>query len=152
MKRYHKEVFFEVGVVDEIKNMLKNMDLRPTRHFMKSWMQRGNVCIPTKQIIEAGEIFEYYRNKRGGVEKFAVRCCNVSKDYDVIYVINLYGELVTSWVNTKSELHRDMRRDVYEGGNILPSERVSSTQGNEKGSRRKTPYRKWKSIKHCSSR
>jgi hypothetical protein len=70
-------------------------------------------------MIQQGEVFEYYRNRRGEVEKFAVRCCNMSNDYDIIYVINQYGGLVTSWINTKNEQHEDMKMEVYEQG--MPS-------------------------------
>lgn len=153
MKRYHKDVFFEVGVLDEINALIKGMDLRPTKHFMQNWMERGNVCIPTKKIIQEGEIFEYYKNQ-GSIDRFAVRCFNISKDYDVVYVISSIGNLVTSWINDKNDLHAVLRKEAYEGGarDILPSERMDSTKGNEKSSRCKITFRKGKSKKHSSSR
>ena len=154
MKRYHKEVYFEVGVLDEILALIESMEIRPTKHFMDNWTKRGNVCIPTKNIIKSGDIFEYYRDSSTKIiDRFAVRCTTISKDYDVTYVINNVGRLVTSWVNTKDELHHNLRKEMYEdgSGDFLPSKRAYVAQRSKKGSRCESLIREWKRKKHCRS-
>ena len=156
LRRYHKEVFFEVGVIDEINALIDAMEIRPTKHFMDNWVKRGNVCIPTKNIIRLGEIFEYYRDdKTQVIDRFAVRCTTISKDYDVTYVINNVGRLVTSWVNTKEELHQNLRKEMYEGGarsgDILPSKRTYTAQRSKAGSRCESLIREWKRKKYNRS-
>lgn len=152
--RYHKDVFFEVGALDEIKALIETIDLQPTKHFMKNWIKRGNVCIPTEHVIKTGNIFEYYREVgTGKIDRFAVRCTNISNNYDIIYVINNVGRIVTAWSNTKEEQHQNLRKELYEGGTrtILPSERKDTTKGNKASSRCEALIRKWKSEKHCRS-
>ena len=114
MKRYYKDVFFEVGAIDEIKKYLHSIKcISTTDHFFEMWSRRGNVSIPTPYILERGEVFEYYRDKYGKIQKFCVRCTNISDVYDVTYVVTWDGCIVTAWSNRKEGYHRDVSKSLY---------------------------------------
>lgn len=156
LKRFHKEVFFEEGVEEEIRELLSNSVIQPSKHFLDNWVKRGKICIPTKKMLEEGTIFEYYRGVASGkIDRYVIRCTKISDEYDVIFVVNNHGVLVTSWVNTKEEQHENLRRELYCDGTentgiVLQSERKSSAKRSKTSGGCEALIREWKRKKYRS--
>ena len=114
-KRYHKNKYFENSAVREIHNMINNLsNLYISRHFLIR--NQMKVVIPSKKNIMKGDIFEYYRDSRGNILKFCVRCQDMSSKNDHVYIISNDGCIVTGWVNSKNDWHSTVNMDLYEEG------------------------------------
>lgn len=114
-KRYHKNKYFEKCAIQEIFNIVNNLNnLYVSRHFLIR--NRMKVTIPSKKSITHGDIFEYYRDRKGNIVKFCVRCTDISNNNDYVYVISNTGCIVTGWVNSKGDYHRTLNMDLYEEG------------------------------------
>jgi hypothetical protein len=112
-KRFHKSVYWEDKVEKEVWRILKKRRLTPSRHFMEKWSKRKGVTVPTTQMLLDGELFEYTRNGQGQVEKFCIRCRNVDKHRDLVFVVSRYCEIITSWSMNKKDDRAQVDRSLY---------------------------------------
>ena len=95
--------------------MINNLsNLYISRHFLIR--NQMKVVIPSKKNIMKGDIFEYYRDSRGDILKFCVRCQDMSSKNDHVYIISNDGCIVTGWVNSKNDWHSTVNMDLYEEG------------------------------------
>lgn len=120
MKRYHERVFFERGAVQEIKNIIRKMkDIKPSRHFIQQYENYGFTPLPSQYDLQRGHIFEYYRDERGLVSKFCVRCEHLSPIEDMVYIVSWNGTVITGWRNSKDDNHRTLDLSLYERGRVV---------------------------------
>ena len=114
-KRFHKRIFFEKEALDEINLTVAQIKtITPTRHFQNKMKSYHIDKLPSKQDLLYGDVFEYYREPKGKIEKFCVRCSKEQKD--IIYVISKGGVIITSWTNMKNDSHKTLDRNLYEKG------------------------------------
>ena len=114
--KYHKEVGFEKGAEEAIKQVFASFQsLRYTRHAMTQTVQDRYGIIPVCKVsdLQDAEIFEYTKTD-GILQKVAIRVSNLSKDLDHCYSVSVDGNVITCWTNKKDDVHHTLDRKQYE--------------------------------------
>jgi hypothetical protein len=99
-------------VTKEIKDIIITFkSLTKSKHFINRARIR---YIPSIVSLLNAEIFEYYRNPDGSIEKFCVRVRKPNLDF--VYIISNQGKIITGWANSKDDTHKTLDFSLYERG------------------------------------
>ncbi len=116
MSRYHRKVYFEPGATDSILDQLEKFgQFRPTAHCQ---LRSDFENVKTMPPISAENIYEddiiEYTKENGKIIKALVRIPDLSEKLDFIYSISMAGEIITCFVNDKTDAHNTLNRQLYQ--------------------------------------
>ena len=113
VKKYHKDVGFPPNWIRDYAKFITNLpELRPSEHWQKERSYKHNFSI-TKAQLKPSDIFELAYTNDGKLIKVGYRIKNLSKIDDVIVIILYNGKIVTSWLNSKSDVHKTLNTSKY---------------------------------------
>lgn len=119
--RYHKEVYFSNKHKEDIISFtfkLNNKDWLYTNHCLDNLKLR---ILDLKQLLyyiknqlklNSDDIFEFYTDDKDNILKACYRI-SYNHIYDVILVIGHNKEIITIYINEKSDKHETLKKYLY---------------------------------------
>lgn len=118
IKKYHKEVFFDKGLILSCFTSLSTKTLRYSRHAQLETIKDRYQTVPviTSKSLKFDDIFEYVVDN-GIITKLVFRISTLSDTHDFSYSISTDGAVVTCWGNAKDDIHKTLNHSLYERAN-----------------------------------
>jgi hypothetical protein len=121
MLRYHKQVYFNPQDIESLKaftNRLNGLIWRYSSHSIDNLRHRAidleGLLIFIKDIeLKAGDIFEFYADENN---QEIIKVCyriNWQKDLDIILVLSQEKNIITVYINSKTDEHFTLRKEAY---------------------------------------
>jgi len=120
MLRYHKQVYIDSKALEQLKifnNRLNGIDWNYTAHCIgniKNRVLNLESCLRFIKGLElqAGQIFEFYTDDTGDIIKVCYRI-EWEKLSDIILVIGYDKEIITIYINSRTDKHDTLKKDLY---------------------------------------
>lgn len=111
MPLYHYEIGFPPHLV-----FRPVLGLIPSRHAEDACYNdpRGIITLPKSFLPGVAKVIEAETDENGHLIKILARQPHDAKN-DVVYAVALPSKLIkTAWLQTKTDLHKTLRRDLYD--------------------------------------
>ena len=120
MNRYHIKIGFKIEDIDRLKdftNQLHSMEYRYTLHSIENIKYRAVDLEGVLRYIKGArldfkDIFEYYTDGTDKIIKVCYRLRNYNLT-DIILVLNDKKEIITTYLNDKTDEHFTLKKDLY---------------------------------------
>jgi len=110
--KYHKDIYFPPQWGQDTLGFLGKLPpIKQGHHSSVERSYKHNYQITNKDL-NPKDVFEM-AYVRGQVEKIGFRVTHLDPINDIIYIINRYGKIVTTWVNRKTDTHRTLDANKY---------------------------------------
>lgn len=119
MKRYHKKIHFPIEDKEKLISFidrLNNLDWQYTKHCLNNlnirFGDKQKILLFVKNLkLDYNDIFEYYSDK----DKINKICYRVNYSFvsDLIIVIGQYKQIITLYLNDKSDSHYTLKENLY---------------------------------------
>ena len=123
MLRYHKQVYIPIIDQKKLKRYTDNLNRlkwQYSRHSLDNLKYRaidriGLLLSIKSKLLDWQEIFEYYTDDIGNIEKAVYRFKYID-GLDIILVISPDKKIVTIYLNNSDDLHYTLKKELYTKG------------------------------------
>jgi hypothetical protein len=121
MLRYHKKVYIDVADLERLKTFTEGLNVlswQYTAHCLDNVKSRaidleGLLRFIKDIILDYNTIFEFYiDDKSRDIIKVCYRI-NWQKDLDIILVLNQGKSIITIYINSRTDEHFTLRKELY---------------------------------------
>ena len=118
--RYHKKIYFPDSAENQLQTFtdkLNGLGWAYSKHCLANLQYRAldiqGILTYIKGLeLNAGAIFEFYTDDKGGILKACYRV-SYNKNIDLILVINKDKRLITIYLNSANDLHYTLKENLY---------------------------------------